>query len=201
VRALDRALFAEETAHAPGLLQRLDARVNIVGLGALIAAAVAVRRIEALIALLIAGALLALISRVPLGFLAARVWIAVLLFTGAIAIPAIFLTPGAAIWRVPVLHWPITWQGLRAASFLILRAESAVTFSALLILCTLWTRLLRALRWFRVPVVVVMMLGMTWRYIFLLLRTAEDMFESRQARMVGALAPADRRRLAAGSAG
>jgi energy-coupling factor transporter transmembrane protein EcfT len=71
----------------------------------------------------------------------------------------------------------------------------------LLILTTLWTRLLRAMRYFRAPVVVVAILGMTYRYMFLFLATARDMFESRESRMVGVLEPADRRRLAAASAG
>jgi cobalt/nickel transport system permease protein len=95
----------------------------------------------------------------------------------------------------------VTEQGLRAASFLILRAETAATLSVLLVLSTLWTHLLRALRYFRMPVVLVAILGMTYRYMFLFLQTAEDMFESRETRMVGILEPADRRRLAAASAG
>jgi energy-coupling factor transporter transmembrane protein EcfT len=42
---------------------------------------------------------------------------------------------------------------------------------------------------------------MTYRYIFLFVQTAQDMFEAREARLVGALQPSDRRRLAAASAG
>jgi len=133
--------------------------------------------------------------------LTARVWLAVLAFTGAIALPAIFLTPGAALWRVPLVGWPVTPQGLRSAGFLILRAETAATLSMLLVLTTLWTRLLHSLRYFRAPVVIVAILGMSYRYMFLFLATARDMFESRESRIVGVLAPADRRRLAAASAG
>ena len=145
--------------------------------------------------------ILALVSHVPIRLLAARVWLAVLAFTGAIALPAIFLTPGAAVWRLPLLGWPVTQQGLRSAAFLILRAETAATLSMLLILTTLWTRLLHAMRYFRAPVVIVAILGMTYRYMFLFLATARDMFESRESRIVGVLQPADRRRLAAASAG
>ena len=60
---------------------------------------------------------------------------------------------------------------------------------------------MKALRVFRVPVVIVVILGMTYRYILLMLTMALDMFESRQSRMVGVLAPRDRRRLAIGTAG
>src|SRR4029078_7212211 len=71
----------------------------------------------------------------------------------------------------------------------------------LLILCTPWAQVLKALRVLRVPVVFVVILGMTYRYIFLMLQTAQDMFESRQSRMVGTLDGAERRRLAGASVG
>ncbi len=198
---MQRALFAEEMAQAGGLLQRLDARVKLAGIGALIVAAISVQRLAALVLLLLIAVSLALVSRIPMRVLAARVWIAVLLFTGLIALPAIFLTPGLTLYRLPVLNWTVTYQGLRGAAFLVLRAETAATLSVLLILSTLWTHLLRALRFFRLPVTLVVIVGMTYRYIFLLLQIARDMFEAREARLVGTLPPPDRRRLVAASAG
>ena len=199
--ATSRALFAEDMAAASGFLQHLDPRVKLAGIGALIVATVAVHRLWVLAAILGAGAVLALASHIPVRLLAARVWLAVPAFTGAIALPAIFLTPGAALWRVPLLGWPVTEPGLRGAAFLLLRAETAATLSMLLILTTLWTRLLHALRYFRAPAALVAILGMSYRYMFLFLTTARDMFESRESRLVGVLAPSDRRRLAAASAG
>ena len=201
LEATGQVLYAEDMAATGGFLQRLDPRVKLIGIGALVAAAVAVHRLWVLASILALGVVLALVSHIPVRLLAARVWLAVLAFTGAIALPAIFLTPGAAIWRLPWLEWPVTQQGLRSAGFLILRAETAATLSMLLILSTLWTRLLHALRYFHAPVVMVAILGMTYRYMFLLLATARDMFESRESRLVGVLEPADRRRLAAASAG
>jgi energy-coupling factor transporter transmembrane protein EcfT len=95
----------------------------------------------------------------------------------------------------------VTQQGLRSAAFLISRAETAATLSALLVLTTPWPWVLKALRTFRCPVVLVVILGMTYRYIFVILESALDMFESRKSRTVGVLDPADRRRLATASAG
>ena len=89
----------------------------------------------------------------------------------------------------------------RSAAFLILRAETTATLSLLLILTTRWPHVLKALRFFRIPVTAVVMLGMTYRYIFLLLETARQISESREARQVGVLAASDRRRLAAASVG
>ena len=81
------------------------------------------------------------------------------------------------------------------------RAETAATFLLLLVLSARWNHLLRALRFFRVPAVIVVIMEMTQRYVFLLLQTARDMLESRQTRLVGYLQSAERRRLAVASAG
>jgi len=199
--AMQHTLFAEDMAGAPGLLQRLDARVKLIGTAALVIAAIGVRRLPALAGIFLVALLLALLSRIPVKMLAIRVWLAVAAFTGVIALPAIFLTPGQTVYRLPFLDWPVTQQGLRATAFLILRAESAATLSVLLILTTLWTHLLAALKSIRFPAVLVAILGMTYRYMFLFLQIARDMFESRESRLVGILAPSDRRRLAAASAG
>ena len=51
-------------------------------------------------------------------------------FTGLIALPAIFLTPGVALAHMPVVGWPITMQGLRIAAFLILRAKRRIFFAS-----------------------------------------------------------------------
>lgn len=199
--AMERALYAEELAQADGLLQRLDPRVKLIGLLALVVAAALARNILVILGLFAAALALALLSRVPLRTLAARVWLGALLFTGTIALPALFVTPGRTLYRLPLLGWPITAQGLGAATYLVARVETAATLSLLLVLCTPWTHVLKALRVLRVPVVFVLILGMTYRYIFLMLQTARDMFESRQSRMVGDLEGADRRRLAAASVG
>jgi cobalt ECF transporter T component CbiQ len=198
---VERALFAEEMAQSAGLLQRLDTRVKLVGIGLLIVAAIALHRLSVLIALFIASVLLAVASRIPIRVLAKKVWIGVLVFTGAIALPAIFLTPGVTVSRLPVLDWAVSYPGLRTAAFLILRAETAATLAVLLVLCTLWTQILRALRFFRIPTVMVVIVGMTYRYIFLFVQAAREMFEARETRLIGALEPEDRRRLAAASAG
>jgi len=199
--AIERALYAEELAKADGLLQRLDPRVKLVGLLALIVAAALARNMLVILGLFAVAILLALLSHVPLRTLATRVWVSALLFTGAIALPAILITPGQVVYRLPVLGWPIVAQGLSAATYLITRVETSATLALLLILCTPWTHVLKAMRVLRVPVVFVVILGMTYRYIFLMLQTAQDMFESRQSRMVGTLDGPERRRLAGASVG
>ena len=122
-------------------------------------------------------------------------------FTGLIALPAIFTTPGNVIGHMPVFHWPVTSQGIQTAVRLVTRAETAATIALLLVLSTSWPHLHKALRVFRVPVIVVTILGMTHRYIFLLLHLARDLFEARRSRQVGPLSTPQLQKLTASCAG
>jgi cobalt ECF transporter T component CbiQ len=199
--AMEHSLSAESAAFGRGLLQSLDPRVKVAGLLALIVAAAISAKLWVVGAVFCIAVTLAVLSRLPIAALAARAWIGVLTFTGAIATPAIFLTPGDVGWRVPLFGLRATAQGALSAAFLVLRAEAAATLALLLIFTTPWTHVLKALRIFRVPMAFVAVLGMTCRYIMVLLETAQEMFESRRSRTVGELAPAERRRIAVSTAG
>jgi cobalt/nickel transport system permease protein len=200
-QTLESSVLAEELARTPGFLQRLDARVKVAGLGSLVIAAATVHRFSMLLALFGLALLTAALSRVPLKILSTTVWVPSLAFSGLIALPAIFVVGNSVAFTLPLIGLRITHEGLLSAGLLLLRVESAATFSALIVLTTPWTRVLRALRFFRVPVTVVVILGMTYRYIFLLLRTVQEMFESHRSRLVGELAGVERRRLASATVG
>jgi cobalt/nickel transport system permease protein len=198
-RALSRVMLSEQTASRRGLLQSLDPRVRVVGLITLVLAVTLARKLTAVAALFVVATVMAVLSGVGLGTLVKRVWLIVLGFTGVIALPAIFVTPGRAVLSAGV--FAITEQGLRTAALLILRVETAVTFTSLLVLCTPWSHVLKALRALRLPKELISMLAMTHRYVFLLVETASQMFESRRSRTVGILKPAEQRRMAARTAG
>lgn len=199
--AVEQALDAEGLAKADGLLQRLDPRVKVIAILTLIIAAAMSHKLWVIGAVFAMALILAAASRVSPLLLGKRVWIPVFLFTGMIAVPAPFLIPGRVVWRLRWLGWPLTAQGLLSASYLVTRVETAATLSVLLILSTPWSHVLKALRVLRVPVVLVVILGMAYRYIFLLLESARDMLESRRSRMVGKMSGPDHRRLAAASVG
>ena len=199
LRASEFAADAEHSAETGGMLQRVDPRVKVVGLILLVVAVAASHRLSTIGAMFALALGLAVLSGVGIGKLAAWVWAPVLLFTGTIALPAIVLTSGTPVLALAGVA--VTAQGLRGAAYLISRAETAATFSALLVLTTPWPLVLKALRVLKCPIVVVAILGMTCRYIFEILRTALDMFESRRSRTVGVLSPIESRRLAASAAG
>lgn len=194
--AMERALYAETAAEQRGILQRLDARVKVAGLLAMVVAAALSTKLWLIGAILTFAVALAAMSGLSIRTLAARAWLGAAIFSGVIALPAVFLTPG-----VSILGSPMTVQGVRTGSFLILRAVTAATLILLLAYTTRWSHILKSLRIFRIPVVFVVILGMTTRYILLLLETAHDMFQSRKSRRVNRLRPDEYRRLAISSSG
>jgi len=198
---MEHALYSERLAQTEGLLQRFDPRVKVLGTLILISATVLAHSLPIILGLFATAVTLARLSRVPIRTLARGIWVSALLFTGAIALPAVFIVPGEVLYRLPLLGWPVTTQGLESATFLLSRAVTAATFAALLILCTPWPHVLKALRVLGMPVVLVAILSMTHRYIFLLLQTAQAMFEARQSRLVGTLTSPERRRIVAASVG
>jgi cobalt/nickel transport system permease protein len=201
LHAMERAVSAEAGAAGPGWMQRLDPRVKLAGLLALVAAVALSHRIDVLLALLGAGVALAFASRVPMSAFLSGVSLAAVGFSCALAAPAVFLTPGRPLATMPLVGWTVTAQGVASAAYLVLRVAAASTFGFLLVFTTRWSHVLKALRAFRVPVVFVAVLAMTYRYILLLLESAHDMFVARRSRTVGRLAARDKRRMVAQSAG
>ena len=189
--SIGQAARADDSGADSGFLQRLDPRVKLAGFLGLIFAAAASQRLAVTAAIFAVGLTLALASRV-LGPIA-RLWGGVLVFTGMLVLPAAILTPGAPLFHLPWVGWPITDHGLRSAASLIARAETTATLAALLVLTTRWGHLLKALRVLRVPALLVVILGMTYRLIFVLLAIA-------RARQVGRLDGRQRRQMAVSSA-
>jgi cobalt ECF transporter T component CbiQ len=184
---LRQALFADDLAAEPGLLQRIDPRVKLVSVVVLLVAVALLRNTPVILAVYALSLLLARLSRVPLGFFVKRVWLFIPIFTGLVVLPATFsfVTPGHVV--VPLGHWfghrvGLTRQGLRAAGLIVTRVATSISLVVLVVLTTTWTRVLAALGSLRVPRMFVVVLGMAYRYVFQLLGTVTEMYESRRAR-------------------
>jgi cobalt/nickel transport system permease protein len=199
--AMERARSAEAGAAGTGVLQRIDPRVKLAGLLAMAVAVALSHRLGVVAALLAGGLALAAASRVRLSTMLSGAWLTAVGFSTVLALPAVFLTPGRVIAVIPLAGWPMTATGLTSAAYLVLRVAATATFALLLVFTTRWSHVLKALRSFGMPVVLVAVLAMTYRYILLLLESAHDMFVARRSRTVGRLAPGVRRRLAGQSAG
>src|SRR3954453_16733461 len=96
--AIERSIYAEEIAQTDGWLQSIDPRVKVAGMLLLLVRAALSRNIFLILGFFGIAVVLALVSRVPLATIASRVWIGALIFTGTIAFPAIFITPGEILF-------------------------------------------------------------------------------------------------------
>jgi energy-coupling factor transporter transmembrane protein EcfT len=83
----------------------------------------------------------------------------------------------------------------------LLRVGTSVSLAALLVLTTPWNTVLRALGALGVSEMALLVLGMTYRYIYLLLHLSNDVFLSRKSRLVGRLTGTQERQVMAASAG
>ena len=125
ISASEYAGMAEQMAFQRGVLQRVDPRVKVAGLFGLVVVAAASRELRVIGCLFFLAIVLAWLSRVSLSRLLGWVWTPVCFFTGAIALPAIFVTPGRPVAEFAGIF--ITVQGLHSAAFLLSRAETAAT--------------------------------------------------------------------------
>jgi cobalt/nickel transport system permease protein len=186
-------IFSNDYAARRGLMQRLDPRVKLVTILAIIVAVSLCRRPEFLAAFYAVTLFLAIASRIPAGFFIKRVWFFIPLFSGVIALPALVTVPGTPLAHL--LHlgsWDITitHQGAESALIFVLRVAASVSFIVLLTLTTKWTSLLRALAALRIPAIFIMILGISYRYIFYMLTFIEEMYMARRSRTIR---PADQR--------
>ncbi len=194
-----RSLFREETARRPGLHQGSDPRAKLAATVLYLVSVSAARTTGALAAHALLPVVAVLLSRIrPAEFLGAGFLFAVL-FTTLMAAPATLsvfrdgtvVVPLARLdaeWRLGPIVIPrvigITREGLLSAGTLLLRVLPSVAAALWLTLSTRWADLLRALRFFRVPPIFVQVAGMTVRYLYALLRQAEDLHLGRKSRSV-----------------
>jgi cobalt ECF transporter T component CbiQ len=184
--SIENAVFSEENARRDGFLQRRDPRVKVIAFVALVLAAGLSRDwrvLLALYAITVVGIFAGKLDVIP--FLK-RVWLGIPLFSGIVVLPSIFFIHGTPLFHIPLGFYTLTASqaGLGAAGIFVLRVGVSVSLAVLLVLTTRWADILKSLRFFRVPTIFVLILGMTYRYIFLLLHTVNGMFEARKSRIV-----------------
>lgn len=179
---LEQAEQAHSSATVPAAAQLIDARVKVIGAIFMTIAAVSSHHLGPVLSILIALSVLVLLSNVTWKRLLAT-WASGLFFAAIVAVPAIFTTG----WNIALL--------------LVFRSEASLTCWLLVIMTTSFNRVLRALRALHVPAVCVAILLMTFRYILLLVETAQDMLLSRRSRIVGRLSAGGNRKLLISTSG
>jgi cobalt/nickel transport system permease protein len=200
---VERAIFTERHARSAGFLQRRDPRAKIVAaLTAILAAGLATSL--AGLALLYGATLVAArASRVPFGFFVRRVWLGIPFFAGIVVLPAVFFVPGPRVFDLAIgpAHLAPSWNGLAGALLFVSRVGVSVSLAVLLVVTTPWADVLKSLRALKVPQVFVLVLSMTYRYLFLFLHTANGILLARKSRVVGRTSGGEQRRWITGTMG
>lgn len=184
--SIENAIFSEENARRDAFLQHRDPRVKVVAFALLIVAAGLSRDWRVLLALYCVTLAGVVAAQLDLRSFLKRVWLGIPFFSGIVVLPSIFFIDGRELFHLPLGFATLTATraGLGTAAIFVLRVAVCVSLAVLLVLSTRWSDILKSLRFFRVPTVFVLILGMTYRYIFLLLHTVNSMFLSRKSRVV-----------------
>jgi cobalt/nickel transport system permease protein len=183
---IEQAIFSEENARRPGLLQRRDPRLKVVSFVLLVVAAGLSRSLPVLLGLYALVLLLAVLSKLDVGGFIKRVWLGIPFFAGIVVLPSVFFVGHHALFKIPLGLFTLVVhrEGVLAAVTFVVRVGVSVSLAVLLILTTRWADILKALRTLRVPSLFIVVLSITYRYIFLLLHTANAMFLARKSRTV-----------------
>ncbi len=192
---IEQAVFSEENARRDGWLQRRDPRAKILAFIVLVTAVAVSRDWQVLGALYVLTLFLAAVSKIDMLPYVKRVWLGMGLFSAVVVFPSIFLVGHDNLLSIPlgVLTLHVHSDGLAAAGIFVLRVAASVSLAILLILTTRWADILKSLRVLHVPTVFILVLSMTYRYVFLLLHTATGMFLARKSRMVASTSGKEQR--------
>jgi cobalt/nickel transport system permease protein len=189
---LEDALFSEKHAKRKGFLQTLDPRVKLVTFLLLVVSVSLLKSTVVILLVYLLTLSLAYFSQIGIRFFIKRVWIFIPLFSGIIAFPAMFsfITPGEPLFTLFQFRnseVAITLPGIKGAVLFVARVATSVSLIVLLTLTTKWNDLLKAMSVLRVPQIFVLVLGMTYRYIFLLLKIAQEMHLTKKSRTINNL--------------
>lgn len=98
------------------------------------------------------------------------------------AVPLLFTREGDTIFTLPVVGWDASREGAEAVATILARSWIAVGIAALLVSTTSIVEILRALRWFRVPGLLVATVFFAYRYFYVIGDEAQRMLRARDAR-------------------
>jgi len=202
-----------ETATGRGLFQGLDARVKILFLLFFLVVVSVKKDMTSLLAVAGFVSLLAAASRLGLASYYRRVLFLGFFFGFMIALPSALniIRPGLVVFPIISLSGPhelwiyhipkdigVTMEGVRGVGMLTLRVVDSVSLSLLVLYTTPFPEIIRALKVFKVPDAFIVIVNLSYKYIFIFARTVEDMHLAKKSRTVGAVDDSDARKWIAG---
>lgn len=198
-------IYFNRTANYQGLLQALDPRAKLI-LTLIFMIIINCSHTFAIPLILFTITLIyAKLSRISLVQLIKRAWLIVPVFILICSLPALFnvLIPGKALLTIINANSQPPWfshglyitdNGLHAVMMMFIRSGCSLSLVYLLLTTTTWNDLTKGLSLLKVPTGFILILSMTYRYIFLLANCALQMNEARFLRTVGRLDHRENRR-------
>lgn len=198
-----RADFSGETyGERPLLMQGIHPAVKLAVLLSLAVLAGFLTPIPVLLMAAAVPAVYAGLSGIPVGSFLRRAWgyVPVLLLVLSLPGATGYFAPGAPLVPLPGGLY-FTAGGLAAAVRAALRAGVSLSCAMVLLLTTRWPELAEGFASLRLPRPAVEILGMAYRYLFVLADLAARRMEARSLRTVGRLTARENRRFMGRSAG
>jgi cobalt/nickel transport system permease protein len=202
-----------EMAGKNGLFQKLDPRLKIMFMFYLIVIVSMMRSVYVECAIAVFIFTLIALSRLNVFYMYRRILGFAFFFGFLVALPSAFnvITRGEIILPVATLSrsyqfWiysipkeiGITAEGAFGVAMLTLRVANSLGISLLIIHTTPFFEIIRALKVFRVPDTFLMIIILTYKYIFIFSRTVEDMYLAMKSRLAGPVDSGTGRELIAG---
>lgn len=202
-----------ETATRDNFFQKIDARVKVLFLLFFIIVVSLKKDIlsEALIGVFVF--ILMLISRLNIFRLYKRILFLAFIFGFLIALPSAFnfITRGEIVLTVlrmprPLSFWiyripaeiGLTREGLYGVIMLTLRVANSLAISFFVLYTTTFTEIIKALKMLRIADGFLMIITLSYKYIFIFARMAEDMHLAKKSRLARQVNNAEARRWIAG---
>ncbi len=202
-----------ESATRGGFFQKIDARIKILFLVFFVVIVSLKRDVgsEVFIGIFIFS--LILISRLNVFQLYKRILLFGLTFGLLVALPSalnlfkegeilvtLFRFPKAyELWVYPIpQEIGITKEGLYGMAMLTLRIINSLSITFLLLYTTPFPEIIKALKVFRIPDTFLIVIALTYKYLFLFAKTGEEMHLAKKSRLLRELRPHEARRWVAG---
>ena len=178
-----RAVFtAEQIAANDGFLQRRDPRVTLISIAGFALAVMISRRVSVTVCFALLTIMLARLSAVPLRRLAARSAV-VPLISALIVLPQTIIMPGETLLSFTGVT--ITVAGVEYVILFTLRVGVGIGLLSLIVLTTPFSAVIAAMRSLHIPVALVWVIAITYRYLFLFFDELQRLVLARNSRTTG----------------
>lgn len=100
------------------------------------------------------------------------------------AFPLLFSTKGNSWFEITLFGFSFTasWEGFERLLSIVLKAWFSIQAAVILVSTTKFEGILKGLRWIKIPKLLVAVIGLMWRYLFVLVAEAKRLLVARSSR-------------------